>query len=153
MPGASEYDSWDESEVVNFMFAFVVIVIIYFIRWCILCHYYQNSARTVKKYPHREKTTPFPNRPVSWTPDRTVPRTKQNTAPWPESGRGCTVRSGDPRRSGVPRSSLLRMYFVQVYSWNAHSTSHKVHLILALYLFEYLLGLEKYGISRKLKSV
>ena len=28
-------------------------------------------------------------------------------APWPESGRGCTVRSGNPRRSGVPRSSLV----------------------------------------------
>ena len=108
MPGASEYDSWDESEVVNF-----------YVRVCCYCHNFFYSLvyiifttikiqpRTVKKYPHREKTTPFPTRPVSWTPDRTVPRIKQNTAPWPESGRGCTVRSGDPRRSGVPRSSLL----------------------------------------------
>ena len=32
----------------------------------------------------------------------------------------------------------LRMYFYQVYSRKVHSTSHKVHLILALYLFKYL---------------
>ena len=63
--------------------------------------------RTEKSYPHREKTTPFPTRPVFLTPDRTDPRFKQNIAPWPESGRGCTVRSGNLRRSGMPRSSLL----------------------------------------------
>ena len=63
--------------------------------------------RTEKSYPHREKTTPFPTRPVFLTPDRTDPRFKQNIAPWPESGRGCTVRSGNPRRSGMPRSSLV----------------------------------------------
>ena len=63
-------------------------------------------SRTEKSYPHREKTTPFPTRPVFLTPDRTDPRFKQNIAPWPESGRGCTVRSGNPRRSGMPRSSL-----------------------------------------------
>ena len=33
----------------------------------------------------------------------------------------------------------LRMYFVQVYSWKVHSTSQKIHLILALYLFKYLI--------------
>ena len=65
--------------------------------------------RTEKSYPHREKTTPFPTRPVFLTPDRTDPRFKQNIAPWPESGRGCTVRSGNPRRSGMPRSSLVQI--------------------------------------------
>ena len=55
--------------------------------------------RTEKSYPQREKTTPFTTRPVFLTPDRTDPRFKQNIAPWPESGRGCTVRSGNPRRS------------------------------------------------------
>ena len=67
-----------------------------------------------KKYPHREKTTPFPTRPVFLTPDRTDPRFKQNMAPWPESGRGCTVRSGNPRRSGVPRSSLVELIWPSV---------------------------------------
>ena len=38
--------------------------------------------RTEKSYPHREKTTPFPTRPVFLTPDRTDPRFKQNIAPW-----------------------------------------------------------------------
>ena len=71
--------------------------------------------RTEKSYPHREKTTPFPTRPVFLTPDRTDPRFKQNIAPWPESGRGCTVRSGNPRRSGMPRSSLL---------WGASESKH-----------------------------
>ena len=86
------------------------IVPISFIRWCILFHCNQNLAPDrKKKYPHREKTTPFPTRPVFLTPDRTDPRFKQNMAPWPESGRGCTVRSGNPRRSGVPRSSLLQI--------------------------------------------
>ena len=60
-----------------------------------------------KKCLHREKTTPFPTGPVFLTPDRTDPRFKHNMAPWPESGRGCTVRSGNPRRSGMPRSSLI----------------------------------------------
>ena len=63
--------------------------------------------RTEKSYRQREKTTPFPTRPVFLTPDRTDPRFKQNIAPWTESGRGCTVRSGNPRRSGMPRSSLI----------------------------------------------
>ena len=36
------------------------------------------------------------------------PRFKQNMAPWPGSGRGCTVRSWNPRRSWVPRSSLVQ---------------------------------------------
>ena len=71
--------------------------------------------RTEKSYPHREKTTPFPTRPVFLTPDRTDPRFKQNIAPWPESGRGCTVRSGNPRRSGMPRSSLIDKYMIYIY--------------------------------------
>ena len=84
-----------------------------FIRWCISFHYNQNLAPDRKKIPApREKTTPFPTRPVFLTPDRTDPRFKQNMTPWPESGRGCTVRSGNPRRSGVPRSSLLWTAFM-----------------------------------------
>ena len=60
---------------------------------------YQTLTLDRKQYPHR-KTTPFPTRPISWSPDRTVPRIKQNTTPWPDFFRpGCMVRSGDPRRS------------------------------------------------------
>ena len=76
--------------------------------------------RTEKSYLHREKTTPFPTRPIFLTPDWTDPRFKQNIAPWPESGRGCTVRSGNPRRSGMPRSSLpciIPSPLVWMFSW------------------------------------
>ena len=62
----------------------------------------KKNTRTERKLP-RSRPDPF-----SWAlSDRTDPRFKQNMAPWPESGRGCTVRSGNPRRSGVPRSSLI----------------------------------------------
>ena len=44
-------------------------------------NYNQNLAPDRKKYPHGEKTTPFPTRPVFLTPDRTDPRFKQNMAP------------------------------------------------------------------------
>ena len=47
---------------------------------------------TGKSYPHREKTTPFPTRPIFLTPDRTDPRFKQNIAPWLESGLHGPVR-------------------------------------------------------------
>ena len=91
-----------------FCLCLLFIVLISFIRWCnIISLQSKFSPGPKKKYPHREKTTPFPTRPVFLTPDRTDPRFKQNMAPWPESGRGCTVRSEYPRRSGVPRSSLL----------------------------------------------
>lgn len=61
--------------------------IVFFIRWCILMFiislntYYQNLAWPLKKDPHQMKTTPFPARPISWIPDRTVPWIKQNMAP------------------------------------------------------------------------
>ena len=103
-------DSWNDSDVVNFcvcvcclLSPFLLFVGVYYFTTIKI------YPRTEKKYPHREQTTPFPTRPVFLTPDRTDPRFKQNMAPWPESGRGCTVRSGNPRRSGVPRSSLSPM--------------------------------------------
>ena len=87
--------------------------------------------RIEKSYPHGEKTTPFPTRPVFLTPDRTDPRFKQNIAPWLESGRGCTVRSGNPRRSGMPRSSLTAITILYLYN-NSLENSIFIEKYLAL---------------------
>ena len=92
----------------TFMFAFFVYCPHFFyLLVCIISLQSKFSPRPLKKIPHREKITPFPTQPVFLTSDRTDPRFEQNMAPWPESGRGCTVRSWNPRRSGVPRSSLI----------------------------------------------
>ena len=69
----------------------------------------KKNTRTERKLP-RSLPDPFP-----WARTRTDPRFKQNMAPWPESGRGCPVRSGNPRRSGVPRSSLFETYTLTWY--------------------------------------
>ena len=47
-------------------------------------------ARIVrKKKKDQEKTAPFLTRSVSWILNQTVLQIQENTAPWPEFGRGC----------------------------------------------------------------
>ena len=76
LPVMSVSDSWNDLRL-------LFIVLISFIRWCIFFHYNQNLApdRKKKKYPHLEKTTPFPTRAVFLTPDQTDPQFKQNMVP------------------------------------------------------------------------
>ena len=114
VPGPSATNLW-EFHFIHYATAtkkWLFIVLISFICWCILFHFNQNFSPDRKIIPAPKETTPFPTRPVFLTPDRTDPRFKQNIAPWPESGRGCTVRSGNPRRSGMPRSSLITIICV-----------------------------------------
>ena len=45
-------------------------------------NYFQNLAPDHKKVPAPRENNPIPNPTIFWIPDQTVPRIKQNTAPW-----------------------------------------------------------------------
>ena len=99
-------DPWNDSEVVNFwVIAFVVYCphFFYSLVYIISLQSKFSPGPKKKKNTRTKRKLPFPTRPVFLNPDWTDPQFKQNMAPWPESGRGCMVRSGVPR-SSLPKS-------------------------------------------------
>ena len=85
------------------MFAFIVIVIISFIRWCLLFHYYQNVAPDRKKIPAPRENYPVPDptRFLDPGPDRSPNKAKYGPVTRIGSGLHGPVR-GSPTVRGAP---------------------------------------------------
>ena len=76
----------------------VLCVIHVMVRLLLICHHFvyslvyiisllskfSSGMKKKKKYLHRNLTTPFLTWLISWIPDRTVPRIKQNMVMWPD---------------------------------------------------------------------